>query len=81
VLCPPPAPQIVCQAYVQTITAQTDRLGRLALARHEQVQTWRVPPGVEALQALRGVLCTVAVTTVAARGALTRFANPRQVLH
>jgi transposase len=35
---------------------------------------------VEALQALRGVQCTVAVTTVAARGARTRFDNPRPLM-
>jgi transposase len=35
---------------------------------------------VEALQALRGVQCTVAVTTVAALGALTRFETPRQLM-
>ena len=35
---------------------------------------------VEALQALRGVQCTVAVTTVAALGDLTRFDNPRQLM-
>jgi transposase len=39
--CPTPAPQIVLQADVQTGTAQTERLGRLARARHEQVTTWR----------------------------------------
>ena len=36
---------------------------------------------VEALQALRGVQCTVAVTTVAELGDLTRFENPRQLMH
>ena len=36
---------------------------------------------VEALQALRGVQCTVAVTTVAALGDLTRVENPRQLMH
>jgi transposase len=35
---------------------------------------------VEALQALRGVQCTVAVTTVAARGDLPRFETPRQLM-
>jgi transposase len=42
------------------------------------VQTWRLAPVVDALQALRGGPCTVAVTTVAARGDLTRFDHPRQ---
>jgi transposase len=37
-------------------------------------------PVVEALQALRGVQFTVAVTTVAELGDLTRFDNPRQLM-
>jgi transposase len=81
VVCPTPAPHIVFQEYVQTVTAQTARLGRLELALHEQVPTWRFAAGVEALQALRGVQCTVAVTTVAELGDLTRFENPRQLMH
>jgi transposase len=40
-VCPPPAPQIVLQEYVQTVTEPTERLGRLARARHAQVKTWR----------------------------------------
>jgi hypothetical protein len=36
---------------------------------------------VEALQALRGVQWTVAVTTVADLGDLTRVENPRQLMH
>jgi transposase len=52
---------------------------RLAQERPDQVQTWRLPPVVEALHALRGVPCIGAVTLVAARGARTRGANPRQL--
>ena len=63
------------------MTEQTERLGRLALARHEQVQTWRLSPVVAALQALRGVQFTVAVTTVAELGDLTRFENPRHLMN
>jgi len=81
VVCPTPAQQIVCQEYVQTVTEQTERLGRLELELHEQVKTWRFAPVVEALQALRGVQCTVAVTTVAELGDLTRFENPRQLMN
>jgi transposase len=81
VVCPTPAQHIVFQEYVQTVTEQTERLGRLELARHEQVQRWRFYPVVEALQALRGVQCTVAVTTVAALGDLTRFDTPRQLMN
>ena len=58
----------------------TERLQRLEQARHEPVHTWRLQPVVEALQALRGVPCTVAVTIVAALGDLTRVDNPRQLM-
>src|SRR5712671_2229468 len=81
VVCPTPAQHMVFQEYVQTVTEQTERLGRLELERHEQVKAWRCAPGVEALQALRGVQCTVAVTTVAELGDLTRVENPRQLMH
>jgi hypothetical protein len=46
----------------------------------EQVTSWRLQPVVEALEARRGVPCTVAVTLVAARGDLTRFEHPRPVM-
>jgi transposase len=81
VVCPTPAQQIVFQEYVQTVTEQTDRLQRLEQELHEQVQTWRFQPVVEALQALRGVQFTVAVTMVAELGDLTRFENPRQLMN
>jgi transposase len=81
VVCPTPAQHIVLQEYVQTVPAQPARLPRLAHALRDQVQTWRFPPVVEALQAFRGVPGTVAVTTVAARGDLTRFTNPRPRMH
>jgi transposase len=81
VLCPTPAPQIVFQEYVQSVTKQTERRGRLELELHEQVNTWRFAPVVEALQALRGVQCTVAVPTVAELGDLTRFDHPRHLMN
>ena len=81
VVCPTPAQQIVFQEYVQTVTEQSERLGRLELELHEQVHTWRLGPVVEAFQALRGVQFTVAVTTVAELGDLTRFENPRQLMN
>jgi transposase len=80
VVCPTPAPQIVFQAEVRAITEHTARLGRLEQELHNHVNVWRLHPVVEALQALRGVQFTVAVTTVAARGNLTRFENPRQLM-
>jgi transposase len=81
VVCPTPAQQIVFPEYVQTVTEQSERLGRLELELHEQGKTWRLAPVVEALQALRGVQFTVAVTTVADLGDLTRFEHPRQLMN
>ena len=75
-----PAPHIVFQADVRAVNAHTDRLQRLEQELQEQVKTWRRQPVVEALQAWRGVQFTVAVTIVAARGDLTRFENPRQLM-
>jgi transposase len=80
VVCPTPAQPVVFQAYVRAGNEHTERLQRLEQALPEQVQTWRLNPVVEALQALRGVPFTVAVTTVAALGDLTRFENPRQLM-
>jgi hypothetical protein len=56
---------------------QTARLQRLEQARQDHVQAWRLHPVVEALQAVRGVPCTVAVTLVAEMGDLTRVDHPR----
>jgi hypothetical protein len=73
---PTPAPPIVLPADGRAVNKPTARLQRLAHARHEQGQAWRLPSGVEALQALRGVPCPVAVPTVAKRGALPRCETP-----
>jgi transposase len=80
VVCPTPAQHIVFQADVRAGSEHTDRLQRLDQALHEQVTAWRLCPVVDALQALRGVQLTVAVTTVAELGDLTRFENPRQLM-
>ena len=80
-VCPTPAQPIVFQAYVRAVTEHTDRLQRLDQELHEQVTAWRLCPVVDALQALRGVQFTVAVTTVAELGDLTRFDNPRQLMN
>jgi transposase len=75
-----PAQPIVFQAYVRAVNEQTERLQRLAPARHDHVKTWRLQPVVEALQALRGVQFPVAVTLGTALGDLTRFATPRPLM-
>jgi len=71
----------VCQADVRAVTAHPARLARLAHALTDPGQTGRLAPVDDALQALRGVHCTVAVRTGAARGDLPRFAHPRQRRH
>ena len=80
VVCPTPAPHIVFQEYVRAVTEHTARLRRLEHELHEHVQSWRLHAVVEALQALRGVQCTVAVTMVAAMGDLSRFDTPRELM-
>jgi transposase len=80
VVCPTPAQQIVFQEYVRAVNDHTERLQRLEQELQEQVQSWRLNPVVEALQALRGVQFTVAVTMVAEVGDLTRFDNPRELM-
>jgi transposase len=80
VVCPTPAQQIVFQEYVRAVNEHTERLQRLEQELQEHVKTWRLQPVVEALQALRGVQFTTAVTMVAEIGDLTRFENPRELM-
>jgi transposase len=81
VVCRTPAPPSVLHADVRAGTAPTARLARLAPERPAQGQAWRLAPVVDTLQALRGGPGPVAVTPGAARGARTRCAPPRQLLH
>ncbi len=76
VVCPTPAQQIVFQEYVRAVTEHTERLQRLEQELQDQVPPWRLAPVVDALQGLRGVQFTVAVTTVAELGDLTRLIPP-----
>src|SRR5947209_11037871 len=78
---PTPAQQIVFQEYVRTVSERTELLRRLETELLEQAKPWRFYPVVEALQSLRGVQFTVAVTTVAELGDLTRFDSPRQLMN
>jgi transposase len=81
VVCPTPAQQIVFQEYVRTVNTHAERLQRLEQELQDHVNTWRLQPVVEALQGLRGVQFTVAVTLMAELGDLTRFDNPRQLMN
>jgi transposase len=80
VVCPMPAQQIVFQEYVRAVSEQTERLQRLEVELQTVVQTWRWAPVVEAIQALRGIQFTTAVTLIAELGDLSRFATPRQLM-
>jgi transposase len=80
VVCPTPAQQIVFQEYVRAVSAHQDRLQRREAELCEPVQAWRLYPVVRALQAMRGVQFTVAVTLIAELGDLSRFDNPRQLM-
>jgi transposase len=80
VVCPTPAQQIVFQEYVRAVNEHTERLQRLEQELQALVKSWRLNPVVEALQALRGVQFTVAVTMVAEIGDLTRFDTPRELM-
>jgi transposase len=71
---------MVCQEDIRAVTEHTERLQRLDQARPEHVNSWRLHPVVEALQALRGGQLTVAGTTVAERGDWTRFETPRPLM-
>jgi hypothetical protein len=77
---PTPAPPIVCQADGRAVPEHPARLQRLAPALQARGHPWRLAPGGEALQALRGVQGTVAGTTIAARGDLTRVTTPTPLM-
>jgi transposase len=77
VVCATPAQPIVFQGSVRAVHEHTARLHRLEPELQEQVTSWRRHPVVAALEALRGVPCTVAVTLRAALGDLTRVEHPR----
>jgi len=80
VVCPTPAQQIVFQEYVRAIDDHHDRLARLEVELQDHAKAWRLYPVVEAIQAMRGVAFTVAITVIAELGDLTRFEHPRQLM-
>ena len=94
VVCPTPAQQIVFQEYVRAVNEHHERVERIETELQEKAKGWRFYPVVEALQALRGVQFipvphnggflpvrfTVALSTVAELGDLSRFDSPRQLM-
>jgi transposase len=61
---------------VHTVTEQSERLRWLETELRTAVTTWRLAPVVAAVQALRGLDLTGAVTLIAEVGDLTRFDTP-----
>ena len=79
-VCPTPAQQIVCPAEVRPSRCTPSASG--VWPRHAASRAPRgvCTPVVDALQALRGVPCTVAVTMGADMGALPRFEPPSALM-
>ena len=79
VVCPTATQQIVFQELLRAVDEHVERLKRIEGELRDRVPAWRLAPVVQALMALRGVQDTVAITTVAELGDLTRFDSPRQL--
>ena len=78
----PQAPQqIAFQEYIHAMDEATDRLERLSQAVEDALAGWKWEPVVRALMSLRGVQILTAMTLVAEVGDLSRFKDPRSLMH
>lgn len=75
-----PAQQAVLQEYIDAVKQCSGRVDRLTAQILELLPEWDMAPAVRALQALRGVAGTVAVTMVAELGDMGRFDNPGRLM-
>ena len=75
-----PHQQFVYEEYKRRIHDLVDRCKPLDDVLKEAVASWVLGPLVHALQALRGVKLTAAVTLVAEIGDLHRFDSPKQLM-
>jgi transposase len=73
--------QIAFQEYIHATNDATDRLERLAQAVEDALHGWKWEPVVRALMSLRGVQVLTAMTLVAEVGDLSRFEDPRSLMH
>lgn len=80
-LMPQPAQQIVFQEYIHAIDDASERLARLDNAMGDALPGWKWEPVVAALMSLRGVQVLTAMTLVAEAGDMSRFKDPRQLMH
>ena len=65
---------------MRAVNEPHERVERIETELQEKAKGWRFYPVIEALQALRGVQFTVALSTVAKLGDLSRFDSPRQLM-
>ena len=79
VVCPTPAQHSVFQEDVRAVAEQSARLGRLAQARQDGVQTWRRRPVVDALRPC-AASSAPSRSPSSPHGDLPRFDKPSQLM-
>lgn len=77
---PLPWSQLAFEEHRRAIDERLTRCERLETALREAAPQWRFYPVVQAIQALRGVQFTVAISLIAEIGDLSRFDHPRQLM-
>ena len=80
-LMPQPAQQIAFQEYIHAIDDATERVARLNTAVLDALPSWKWEPVVRAFMTLRGLQELSAMTLIAEAGDLSRFENPRSLMH
>ena len=80
-LMPRPAQQIVFQEFIHAIDDAAERVARLNTAVADALPGWKWEPVVRALMSLRGMQELSAMTVIAEVGDLSRFENPRSLMH
>lgn len=80
-LMPKPAQQIVFQELIHAVDEASDRVARLTQAVEDALAGWKWEPVVRALMSLRGLQVLSAMTVIAEAGDLSRFENPRSLMH
>jgi transposase len=80
-LMPRPAQQIVFQECIHAIDDAAQRVARLTQAVEDALAGWKWEPVVRALMCLRGLQELSAMTLIAETGNLSRFEDPRSLMH
>src|SRR6201982_3001265 len=71
---------LVLEDYIVAVEAAAARRDRLTAQIEAMLPDWTLAPVVAALQTMRGMGLVNAATLIAARGDLSRFVNPRQLM-